>query len=136
MLGDALLHPTFPLIMLCHLCTSLLIVTNSRRSTLTALIVESNGHVTYLPFAFLSPFHHSSSFSSFHYFDSNFWYIDMHPTLAGLYPFLLELPARCAFLSYFMCIYCLGSPARSRLSCGHSCPNSIDILKISCLAVL
>ena len=66
--------------------------------------------------AFLSPFHHSPSFSSFYYFDSNFWYIDMHPTLAGLYPFLLGSPARCAFLSY-LCLYiCLGSPARSRLS--------------------
>jgi len=40
----------------------------------------------------------------------------MHPTLAGLYPFLLGSPARCAFLSY-LCLYiCLGSPARSRLS--------------------
>jgi len=55
-------------------------------------------------------------FSSFYYFDSDFWYIDMHPTLAGLYPFLLGSPARCAFLLYFMYIYCLGSPARSRLS--------------------
>jgi len=73
--------------------------------------------------AFLSPFHHSPSFSSFHYFssfyyfNSNFWYVDMHPTLAGLYPFLLGSPARCTFLSY-LCLYiCLGSPARSRLSC-------------------
>ena len=41
----------------------------------------------------------------------------MHPTLAGFYPFLLGSPARCAFLSY-LCLYiCLGSPARSRLSC-------------------
>jgi len=41
----------------------------------------------------------------------------MHPTLAGLYPFLLGSPARCAFLSY-LCLYlCLGSPARSQLSC-------------------
>jgi len=41
----------------------------------------------------------------------------MHPTLAGLYPFLLGSPARCTFLSY-LCLYiCLGSPARSRLSC-------------------
>jgi len=51
----------------------------------------------------------------------------MHPTLAGLYPFLLGSPARCAFLSYFMCIYCLGSPARSQLTCGHSCPNILQI---------
>ena len=40
----------------------------------------------------------------------------MHPTLAGLYPFLLGSPARCAFLLYFMFIICLGSPARSQLS--------------------
>jgi len=73
-------------------------------------------HVMWLSFAFLSPFHHSSSFSSFYYFDSDFWYIDTHPTLAGLYPFLLGSPARCAFLLY-LCLYiCLGSPARSRLS--------------------
>jgi len=40
----------------------------------------------------------------------------MHPTLAGLYPFLLGSPDRCAFLSY-LCLYIyLGSPARSRLS--------------------
>jgi len=40
----------------------------------------------------------------------------MHPTLAGLYPFILGSPARCTFLSY-LCLYiCLGSPARSRLS--------------------
>jgi len=44
-LGDTPLHPTFPPIFLCHLYTSLLIVTNSRRSTLTALISESDGHV-------------------------------------------------------------------------------------------
>ena len=73
-------------------------------------------HVMWLPFAFLSPFHHSSFFSSFYYFDSDFWYIDMHPTLAGLYPFLLGSPARCTFLLY-LCLYIyLGSPARSRLS--------------------
>jgi len=73
-------------------------------------------HVMWLPFAFLSPFHHSSFFSSFYYFNSDFWYIDMHPTLAGLYPFLLGSPARCTFLSY-LCLYIyLGSPARSRLS--------------------
>jgi len=65
---------------------------------------------------FLSLFHHSPSFSSFHYFssfyyfDSDFWYIDMHPTLAGLYPFLLGSPARCAFLSYFMFIYMFRIP--------------------------
>ena len=41
----------------------------------------------------------------------------MHPILAGFYPFLLGSPARCAFLSY-LCLYiCLGSPARSQLSC-------------------
>ena len=48
----------------------------------------------------------------------------MHPTLAGLYPFLLESPARCAFLLYFMCIYYLESPARSQLSRSRSCPNN------------
>jgi len=43
--------------------------------------------------------------------------------LSRLYPFLLGSPARCAFLSY-LCLYtCLGSPARSRLSRSHSCPN-------------
>jgi len=46
LLGDAPLHPTFPPIILCQLCTSLLIVANSRRSTLTAPIAGSNGHVT------------------------------------------------------------------------------------------
>ena len=52
----------------------------------------------------------------------------MHPTLAGLYPFLLGSPARCAFLSYFMFIHIyLGSPARSRLSHSRSCPNSLGI---------
>ena len=41
----------------------------------------------------------------------------MHPTLAGLYPFLLGSPARFAFLLYFMFIYIyIGSPARSPLS--------------------
>jgi len=65
---------------------------------------------------FLSLFHHSLSFSSFHYFSSfyyfhsNFWYIDMHPTLAGPYPFLLGSPARWAFLSYFMFIYMFRIP--------------------------
>jgi len=128
LLGDALLCPMFPPTTLRQLRTSLLIIASSRRSTLTAPISESDGHmsrdclffcaVTWcsLPFAFLSPFHHSSSFSSFYYFNSNFWYIDMHPTLAGLYPFLLGSPARCAFLLY-LCLYIyLGSPARSRLS--------------------
>jgi len=58
------------------------------------------------------------------YVDSNFWYIDMHPTLAGFYPFLLGSPARCAFLLY-LCLYiCLGSPARYQLSRSCSCPNS------------
>ena len=49
LLGDALLCPTFPLmfplIFLHHLCTSLLIVANSRWSTLMAPILESDGHV-------------------------------------------------------------------------------------------
>ena len=49
----------------------------------------------------------------------------MHPTFTGLYPFLLGSPARCAFLSHYMCIYYLGSPARSRLSCSRSCPNKL-----------
>jgi len=44
------------------------------------------------------------------------WYIGMHPTLAGFYPFLLGSPARWAFLSYLWLYICLGSPARSRLS--------------------
>jgi len=43
LLGDALLHPTFPLTMLCQLHTSLLIVASSRQSTLTAPILESDG---------------------------------------------------------------------------------------------
>jgi len=47
----------------------------------------------------------------------------LKPTLAGLHPFLLGSPARCTFLSYFMCIYYLGSPARPRLSRSCSCPN-------------
>jgi len=34
----------------------------------------------------------------------------MHPTLAGLYPFLLGSPARCAFLSYIMFIYMFRIP--------------------------
>ena len=78
-------------------------------------------------FAFLSLFHHSSFFSSFYYFNSDFYYIDMHPTLAGLYPFLLGSPARCTFLSYFMCIYYLKSPVRSRLSRSHNCPNRVGL---------
>jgi len=45
LLGDAPLHPMFPLIFLCHLCTSLLIVASPRQSALAALIAESNGHV-------------------------------------------------------------------------------------------
>jgi len=114
MLGDAPHRPTSPPIFLCHLCIFLLIVASPRRSALAAPIPESDDHVH---IAFLSLFHHSPSFSSFYYFDSNFWYIDMHPTLAGFYPFLLGSPARCAFLSY-LCLYiCLGSTARSRLSC-------------------
>ena len=124
MLGDALLRLTFPPTTLCQLCTSLLIITNSRQSTLTAPILESDGYVTQQPlqscdvatFCISITFHHSSSFSSFYYFNSNFWYIDTHPTLAGLYPFLLGSTARCTFLSY-LCLYIyLGSPARSRLS--------------------
>jgi len=39
----------------------------------------------------------------------------MHPTLAGLYPFLLGSPG--ALSCHILCLYiCLGSPARSRLS--------------------
>jgi len=45
-LGDALLRPMFPLIILCHLCTSLLIVTSSRQSALVAPVAESNRHMT------------------------------------------------------------------------------------------
>jgi len=58
--------------------------------------------------AFLSPFHHSPSFhcfSLFYYFDSDFWYIDMHPILAGPYPFLLGSPARCASCRIYVYIY-------------------------------
>jgi len=40
----------------------------------------------------------------------------MHPTLAGLHPFLLGSPARCAFLSYLSLYIYLGSPARSQPS--------------------
>ena len=113
MLGDAPLCPMFPPIFLCHLYTSLFIVASSRWSTLTAFDI---GVQWSRDVAFLSPFHHSPYFSSFHsfssfyYFDSNFWYIDMHPTLAGLYPFLLGSPARCAFLLYFMFIYMFSIP--------------------------
>jgi len=46
MLGDAPLRPTFPPIFLCHLCMFLLIVASPRWSALTALIPESNDHVT------------------------------------------------------------------------------------------
>jgi len=52
----------------------------------------------------------------------------MHPTLAGLHPFLLGSPAMCAFLSYYMCIYYLGFPARSQLSRSCSCPNTISVV--------
>jgi len=114
-LGDAPLRPMFPPIFLCHLCTSLLIIANSRLKT-----EHTHGSDIRVQWscdiAFLSPFHHSPSFSSFHYFssfyyfNSNFWYIDMHPTLAGLYPFLLGSPARCAFLLYFMFIYMFKIP--------------------------
>ena len=113
LLGDAPLCPTFPPIFLRHLCIFLLIITSPRQSALVALIPESDGHVTqhsYRLFTILHLFHHfiiSTPIS---------WYIDMHPTLAGFYPFLLGSPARCAFLSY-LCLYiCLESPARSRLS--------------------
>jgi len=41
----------------------------------------------------------------------------MHPTLAGLYPFLLGSLLG-ALSCRILCLYiCLGSPARSRLSC-------------------
>ena len=46
MLGDAPLHPMFPPIFLCHLCTFLLIVASPRRSALMAPTRESDGHVT------------------------------------------------------------------------------------------
>jgi len=50
LLGDALLHPMFPPIIppiiLCHLCTSLLIVASPRWSALATLIAESDGHMT------------------------------------------------------------------------------------------
>ena len=49
LLGDAPLCPMFPPTMLCQLCTSLLIVAGSRRNTLMALILESDGHVTLQP---------------------------------------------------------------------------------------
>ena len=45
MFGDAPLCPTFPLIILRHLCTSLLIVAISRWSALMAPIAESDGHM-------------------------------------------------------------------------------------------
>jgi len=58
------------------------------------------------------------------------WYIGMHPTLAGFYPFLLGSPARCAFQSY-LCLYiCLGSPARSRLS---RSAVALTLMVVSCL---
>jgi len=47
----------------------------------------------------------------------------MHPTLAELHPFLLGSHARCTFLLYYMCIYYIGSPARSWLSRSCSCHN-------------
>ena len=71
---------------------------------------------------FLSLFHHSPSFSSFHYFFIillfPLWFlVYRHAShLSRALSFLLGSPARCAFLSY-LCLYiCLGSPARSRLS--------------------
>jgi len=77
---------------------------------------------------------HSYHFFIIHHFFIilSFWlqfsYTDTQPTLAGLHPFLLGSTARCTFLSYFMCIYYLGSPARSRLSCSRSCPNRQSII--------
>ena len=117
MLGDAPHRPTSPPIFLCHLCIFLLIVASPRRSALAECTCGSDTGVWWSrDIAFLSLFHHSPSFSSFHYFssfyyfDSDFWYIDTHPTLAGLYPFLLGSPARCAFLSYFICLYMFRIP--------------------------
>jgi len=46
MLGDTPLHPTFPLITLHQLCTSLLIIASSRQSALAAPIAESERRVT------------------------------------------------------------------------------------------
>jgi len=46
LLGDAPLCLTSPPIFLRHLCIFLLIVTSPRRSALTALIPESDDHVT------------------------------------------------------------------------------------------
>jgi len=61
-----------------------------------------------------------------------FLYINTQPTLAGLHPFLLGSLARCTFLSYFMCIYCLGSTAIPQLSWSCSCPNNIEVKQESC----
>jgi len=121
MLGDAPRPPMFPPIFLHHLCIFLLIVASPRRSALAAPIPECTcGSDTGVQWScdvtVLSLFHHSPSFSSFqyfssfYYFHSDFWYIDMHPTLAGLYPFILGSPARCAFLSYFRFIYMFRIP--------------------------
>jgi len=86
--------------------------------------------ITVSPFSIF--FHHFIIFHHFMISTLISWYIGMHPTLAGFYPFLLGSPARCAFLSYFMC---LGSPARPQLSCSHSCPNTwgISIHKTTCI---
>ena len=108
MLGDAPHCPMSPPIFLHHFCIFLLIVASPRRSACAAPIPESDDHVH---IAFLSLFHHSPSFSSFHYFssvyyfDSDFWYIDMHSTLAEFYPFLLGSPARCTFCHIYVYIY-------------------------------
>jgi len=127
MLEDVPLCLMFLPIMLRHLCTFLLIVANSRWSALGSGSGVWQTHdidtLCILITLFIIPhfFHHSIIWL-------RFLYIDTHPTLAGLHPFLLKSPARCIFLSYYMYIYYLGSPAISQLICSHSCPNRFCLL--------
>jgi len=85
--------------------------------------------ITFSPFSIF--FHHFYYFSSFYYFNSDFWYIDMHTTLAGLYPFLLGSLLG-ALSCHILCLYIyIGSPARSWLSRCCSCPNTC-LLCVTC----
>jgi len=70
--------------------------------------------ITVSPFSIF--FHQTIIFHHFMISTPISWYIGMHPTLAGFYPFFLGSPARCAFLSYLWLYICLGSPAISWLS--------------------
>jgi len=120
MLGDAPLCLMFPLIfsVTSVYSSSSSLVQDGVHSQLqyrSPMITWCSIPITVSPFSIF--FHHFIIFHHFMILTPISWYIGMHPTLAGFYPFLLGSPARRTFLSY-LCLYiCLGFPARSRLSC-------------------